>query len=101
MKPPYFAVIFSSERTDGDEGYEKMAEEMFALAQKQPGYLGAESARDARGFGITVSYWESEAAIAAWKKNAEHLGAQRLGRDKWYSAYRVRVCRVERDYGKE
>ena len=96
-KPPYYAVIFTSLRTDVDTGYDAMAARMLELAAEQPGFPGIESAR--AGLGITVSYWESEAAIAAWKRNAEHLVAQERGRSEWYSAYRTRVCRVEREYG--
>ena len=96
-KPPYYAVIFTSLRTDGDAGYDAMSERMVELAAQQPGFLGIESARE--GLGITVSYWESEAAIVAWKRHAEHLVAQERGRTHWYSAYRTRVCRVEREYG--
>ena len=96
-KPPYYAVIFTSMRTDVDAGYDAMAQRMEQLAAQQPGFLGVESARD--GVGITVSYWESEAAIAAWKRNAEHLVAQERGQREWYAAYRTRVCKVEREYG--
>lgn len=95
--PPYYAVIFSSLRTQNDSGYHAMALRMLELAAQQPGYLGVESARDA-GVGITVSYWSSLEAIRAWKANAEHREAQRLGRAEWYSAFRVRVAKVERDY---
>jgi heme-degrading monooxygenase HmoA len=98
-KPPYLAVIFTSQRTAGDQGYAAMAERMIELAQVQPGFLGVESARDADGLGITVSYWRDEAAIAAWKADTEHAVAQRLGLDRWYAAFHVRVCRVEREYG--
>jgi heme-degrading monooxygenase HmoA len=98
-EPPYLAAIFSSQRTSGDQGYAVMAERMLELAQTQPGFLGVESARDEAGFGITVSYWRDEAAIAAWKANAEHTVAQRLGWEKWYAAFRLRICRVEREYG--
>ncbi len=94
--PPYFAVIFTSLRTPGDNGYGKMAAAMEKLAATQPGFLGIESARD--GLGITVSYWESLAAIAAWKANAQHLVAQRCGHDTWYEEFKVRICLVERDY---
>jgi len=94
--PPYYAVIFTSLRTAGDKGYGKMAEVMEKLAATQPGFLGIESARD--GVGITVSYWESLEAIAAWKANATHLVAQQRGRDAWYEEFKVRICRVERDY---
>ncbi|MEP0003631.1 antibiotic biosynthesis monooxygenase [Marinobacter sp.] len=96
-KPPYYAVIFSSHRTDGDNGYGEMAERMAELAAQQPGYLGMESARE--GLGITVSYWESLEAIRNWKQNAEHQEAQRLGHQQWYSSFRVRIAKVEREYG--
>jgi len=93
---PYYAVIFTSIRTGADDGYGAMAEAMEASASRQPGFLGVESARE--DIGITVSYWESLEAIAAWKRGAAHLMAQRLGRERWYAAYKTRVCRVERDY---
>ena len=94
--PPYYAVIFTSLRSDGDNGYGKMAEAMETLAATQSGFLSIESARD--GLGITVSYWESLEAIAAWKANAKHMVAQQRGRDTWYEEFKVRICRVERDY---
>ena len=98
--PPYWAVIFTSVRTpDDDAGYAQTAAEMEALAAQQPGYLGIESARDAQGLGITVSYWSSLEAIAAWRANADHKTAQRLGRERWYRAYQLRIARVERAYG--
>lgn len=95
--PPYYAVIFTSHRTDIDEGYERMADHMMHLAAQQPGFLGVESARNE--LGITVSYWESLEAIRSWKAHAEHRIAQSLGREKWYFAYKTRICKVERDYG--
>lgn len=94
--PPYYAVIFTSLRTEGDQGYAAMAERMVELAAQQPGFLGVESARD--GLGITVSYWADLESIAAWKANAEHLEAQRQGREKWYAGFKTRIARVERDY---
>jgi heme-degrading monooxygenase HmoA len=99
-EPPYIAVIFTSLRSDDDEaGYGAMAEAMDRLAREQPGWLGFESARGADGFGITVSYWRSAAEARAWKGVAEHLGAQRLGRERWYRTYRVRIAEVQREYG--
>jgi heme-degrading monooxygenase HmoA len=97
-EPPYVAVIFTSVRTaDDEDGYAATAARMEELAAEQPGYLGIESARD--DLGITVSYWRTEADAQAWKQVAEHLAAQRLGRDRWYRSYRVRVATVEREYG--
>src|SRR5262245_2268098 len=93
--PPYFAVVFTSVRTDADPGgYERTAERMLELAREQPGYLGVESARGDDGLGITVSYWDSLEAIRAWREHAEHAIAQQQGRNKWYSRYALRVCRV-------
>ena len=100
-EPPYFAVIFTAQRTEGEQGYGAMADHMLVLAAQQPGYLGVESARDAAGFGITVSYWTSEEAIRAWKANSEHQVAQQAGKRTWYADYALRVAKVERAYGKQ
>lgn len=94
---PYYAVIFTSERTAGDNGYGAMAEQMQQLAMQQKGFLGVESAREK--VGITVSYWESLEAIAKWKTNTDHLFAQKKGRTDWYRHYTVRICLVEKEYG--
>ena len=96
IKTPYYAVIFSSYQTDELEGYAATAQLMEELAEKQTGYLGIESARS--GLGITVSYWESLEAIAQWKQQADHLLAQKMGKTQWYSSYKVRICKVEREY---
>lgn len=96
-EPPYYAVIFSNHRTEGDNGYGEMADRMVELASEQPGFMGVESVRD--GLGITVSYWESLEAIRYWKQNSEHREAQRMGHEKWYSAFKLRIAKVERDYG--
>lgn len=97
--PPYYAVIFTNELSVHTDGYEEMADRMTELALQQPGCLGYESVRN--GLGITISYWESMEAIRDWKANAEHVVAQRQGRDIWYNCYKTRICRVERDYGYE
>ena len=94
--PPYYAVIFTSVRTEGDNGYAKMADEMVRLGFGQPGFLGAESVRAADGVGITVSYWDSLVAIETWKNHPRHQEAQRLGQEMWYESFATRVCKVER-----
>jgi heme-degrading monooxygenase HmoA len=95
--PPYYAVIFTSHRTEGDNGYGRMADRMVELASEQPGFLGVESAREE--VGITVSYWSDLESIKRWKQNAEHQEAQRLGHEKWYTSFKTRISKVERDYG--
>lgn len=96
-QPPYYAVIFTSKRTDGDNGYGQMAQTLETLASKQKGFLGVESARD-QELGITVSYWESLEDIKSWKENSTHIIAQQKGKDQWYKEYDVRICKVEREY---
>lgn len=99
-EPPYYAVIFTSLRTEGDRGYAAMAEKMVARGAARDGFLGVESVRGADGRGITVSYWRDEAAILGWKNDVDHQQAQAGGRRTWYADYQVRVARVERAYGK-
>lgn len=97
-KPPYYAVIFSSVRNGlNQEAYDHMSQLMAELAEKQPGFLGVESAR--ADLGITVSYWKSLEDIKNWKRNEEHLVAQKLGRKEWYESFKVRIATVEREYG--
>jgi heme-degrading monooxygenase HmoA len=96
LQTPYYAVIFTSLRTQGDNGYDAMSDAMNNLVRQHLGFLGVESAREE--IGITVSYWESLEAIKNWKANTAHLFAQQQGREKWYQQYKVRICKVERDY---
>jgi heme-degrading monooxygenase HmoA len=98
-KPPYYAVIFTSIRTDTEKGYSEMAERMYELAMQQDGFLGMETARES--VGITVSYWRDLDSIKKWKMHTDHQVAQQKGRADWYSAYKTRIAKVERDYGFE
>jgi heme-degrading monooxygenase HmoA len=99
-EPPYYAVIFPSQRTEGDNGYSQMAERMAELAAQQAGFLGVESVRGTDDFGITVSYRASAEAVAAWKAKGEHLAGQKMGQQKWYEHYELRVAKMERAYAK-
>ena len=97
---PYYAVIFSSTLADDAEGYSTMAARMVELAREQEGFIDVESAsRTSDGFGITVSYWRDLESIRRWKAQSEHAAAQKMGRDAFYRSYRLRIARVERDYG--
>jgi heme-degrading monooxygenase HmoA len=97
-EPPYYAVVFTSLRAAADEGYADTARRMFALVQKQPGYLGADSVRGADGLGITVAYFRDEESIAAWRRNVDHTAARERGRERWYDSYAIHVAKVERAY---
>ena len=94
----HYAVIFSSKRSDDDHAYEAMADKMVQLAKVQKGFIDVESIRGTDGNGITISYWETLENIATWKNNTQHLNAQELGRTKWYESYKIRICKVEREY---
>jgi len=104
-KTPYYAVIFTSTLAstgiDEDLSYGETANRMVELAAQQPGFLGIESARDASelSLGITVSYWSDLESIKQWKANVEHLEAQMHGHELWYQSFKVRISKVERDYG--
>lgn len=97
FEPPYYAVIFNSHRTEVEDGYHEMNEKLFALAEKQTGYLGMNSFRNADGVGVSILYWKTLEDIKAWGQHPEHLIAQKLGREKWYHSYRIRICKVERE----
>ena len=98
-EPPYFAVIFSSVRTSGDNNYSEMSDRMVELARQQEGFLGIESARNE--IGITVSYWRDLESIRKWRENMKHSVAREKGRNEWYQSFKVRIAKVERDYGFE
>lgn len=100
-QPPYFAVIFSNQLSADSTGYSEMATAIGELAAEQPGYLGIESTRDTGGFGITVSYWAAENDVVNWRNVSKHQLAQKLGRERWYDDYVVRVAKVERAYAKD
>lgn len=93
---PYYAVIFTSTRREGDHGYASTSDRMITLAMQQKGFLGVEHARES--LGITVSYWKDLESIKAWRDHAEHTLARNKGRQEWYRAFKVRIARVERDY---
>ena len=99
LETPYYAVIFTTISSENTDGYREAAQRMEILAKQQKGFLGMESARSE--IGVTVSYWQTLAAISAWKNNMEHAAVRELGREKWYKKYQLRICKVERDYGFE
>ena len=92
------AVVFVSIRNDTDAaGYGEAAAAMDALAAKQTGYRGVDSAREG-SMGITVSYWADDAAAIAWRDHPEHTAIRERGRALWYDSYSVNVARIERAY---
>ncbi|PHX61216.1 MAG: hypothetical protein CK552_01730 [Actinobacteria bacterium] len=99
-KDAYVAVIFTSVRTEHHQGeYAIWASRMDELVREQPGFMDHASVRDPLSrFGITVAYFADDASAAAWKQLAEHVEAQQLGREMFYSEYSVRMATVYRSY---
>lgn len=78
--PPYYAVIFTSKRTNVEQKeYAAAAQKMEELAKDLDGFLGMESVRDEHGVGITVSYWDSLEAIKEWKAHTAHSACSKKG----------------------
>ena len=96
--PPYIAAIFTAKRSEVVEGYDKMNELTFREVESIDGFLGYEAFHDENGFGVNISYWRDLNSLQRWKDNPLHQVAQKRGKDAWYSHYRIRICRVERDY---
>ncbi|EGC34557.1 hypothetical protein DICPUDRAFT_88270 [Dictyostelium purpureum] len=98
-KKDYFVCIFTSQKPiETNKEYSEMDIKMDELAKSQPGYLGVESTSNNKGFGITVSYWESLESIKNWKSNSEHMAAQQYGIKDWYNHYEIRVAEVKYSY---
>ena len=98
LQTPYYAVIFSSLKSDHLQGYDEAAQRMEVLSAAQPGYLGMVHAVTDEGVSVTTSYWQDLASISAWKAQPEHLLAQQMGKKAWYDEYTIEIARVERAY---
>jgi heme-degrading monooxygenase HmoA len=91
-------VVFRSRLTpEAGEDYETTAARMDELAVKMPGYVAHKEFAAEDGERLTLVEFESEAAIAAWHSHPEHVDAQRQGRAKFYSEFRLTVCEVLRE----
>lgn len=92
-----YAVIFSANAKSLDEEYLVVANRMREIAKQKYGCIDfvavTEGDRE-----VAISYWPNTESIEAWKNDPEHKEAQRLGREKWYSEYKVQVVKVEREY---
>lgn len=99
--PPYYAVVFTSINANVDHTeHTEMYGRLVRLAEAYEGYLGIEGARNADGTGVAAVYFKDLKSIDAWAKDPEHQVAKRQGRELWYSHYMIRICRVERAYGR-
>lgn len=107
-EPPYYAVVFTSVKTEAADGgnggagaYGETAERMEERVKGIPGFLGMDHAGSPGGLSITVGYFRDADAIDEWRSDVEHRAAQRRGRAEWYESYTLHVARVERSHGFE
>lgn len=95
LKPPYYAVIFTSVLEEEHIEYHDTAIKMVEMAKEVDGFLGIESAREE--IGISVSYWKDLESIQKWREHSEHRLAKNKGIEKWYKSYALRIAKVEKD----
>ncbi|MCZ0988232.1 antibiotic biosynthesis monooxygenase family protein [Streptomyces diastatochromogenes] len=99
-EPPYYAVVFTSTRTDLDpDGYTGTAGHLSDLVRHIPGFLGEDFAHTPGGLAISVAYFRDLAGIEEWRRHPEHLDAKRRGRERWYERYVIHIARVEHSHG--
>ena len=98
FEPPYYAVVFTTVRTQDQSGYRETNARMEELVRDVPGYLGMDHAQNPGGLGITVAYFRDAEALTQWRTNAEHQAAQQRGRAHWYQSYTIHVAKVERSH---
>ena len=92
-------VVFRSRLKPGiEKEIEEMDARMAALAATMPGYVSYRQYGAADGEGVAVVEFESHETAAAWRAHPEHREAQRLGKERWLSEYRITVCDAVRDY---
>ncbi len=101
IPPPYYVVVFTSRRTEVDDGFSVLDAKLYEKAQTYPGFLGMNSFRVADGWGVALVYWKTLENIDAWRRDEQYRAAKEKGRTVWYSDFWVEICRVEQSYGKD
>lgn len=96
------AVIFEAEAKPGQQPhYLELAGELRPLLAEQPGFISIERFQSLSQPEkiLSLSFWQDEASVAAWRQRQEHRQAQTAGREEVFSHFRLRVAQVVRDYG--
>ncbi len=92
------AIFRSRLREDAGSDYRPVAERMLELARSMPGFVDFKSFRAEDGERVSLIEFESLEALEAWRDHPEHLKAQRAGRERFYSEYRLQLCEPLRAY---
>ena len=98
------AVIFEFSPAEGRfADYKQLAEALNEEVRKIDGFISIErfqSISNPDKF-VSLSFWRDEEAVRNWRNLRQHREAQAKGRGGIFSAYRLRVCQVLRDYGND
>jgi heme-degrading monooxygenase HmoA len=85
-------VLFRSRLApEAGDDYHAMAEEMAERARSMPGFVALRSYRGEDEERLSLIWWEDEESMRAWREDARHRIAQRLGREKWYAWFDLEV----------
>lgn len=96
------AVIFEVWPVEnGAKEYFDLAAELRPLLEEIEGFISIErfESLTTKGKFLSLSFWRDEQSIRTWRNMEEHRTVQEKGRHGVFSAYRIRVASVIRDYG--
>ncbi|MGB0865824.1 MAG: antibiotic biosynthesis monooxygenase family protein [Granulosicoccaceae bacterium] len=98
------AVIFEAwPKAEHKEHYLELAAEIRPLLESIEGFVSVErfESLTTEGKLLSLSFFDNEKAVMAWRETLEHKKAQSIGRNQYFANYHLRVCSVMRDYGPE
>lgn len=88
-----YVVIFRAEIAGLDERYSDMASALRERAMTSFCCLDFHAVSEGNKE-IALSYWPDLESIEAWRQDAEHLAAQKLGRAKWYRHFSIDIAKI-------
>ena len=99
LEPRMIVTIFRSRlRPELQEEYAEVAARMKRLAESMPGFVAMKTFSAPDGERVTIAEFDSQERHDAWRAHPEHRAAQQMGRESFYSEYRIQVCEPIRDY---
>jgi heme-degrading monooxygenase HmoA len=91
-------TVFRSRLKPGVQNeYVALVDRMEELARTMPGYISHKGFSADDGERVTIVEFEHEEGLRAWRTNPEHMAAQKLARQKYYTEYHVQVCTLDRE----
>jgi heme-degrading monooxygenase HmoA len=79
--------------------YQATFERMFEAVSAIPGFRGIEGFSGEDGSELAVAWFDSDEALAEWKRHPDHLVAQEQGRREFYTSYEITIADTDRQYG--